>query len=99
MFCSIDRQLTNSFNDSPASCRARISASFLLQNRRRGLVRSVEAHPFVPPGEEQLAERCGEISRSSRGTRETVEHIGAAGRDRRFGGLDSTLALLVGANV
>ena len=64
-----------------------------------GLMRRVDAHPFVPPTDETMAERCEEIT-----------NIQAAALAKRLeaihcsklvigisGGLDSTLALLVAA--
>jgi NAD+ synthase (glutamine-hydrolysing) len=57
----------------------------------------VDAHPFVPRGEERLRERCEEIFHTQvAGLAKRLEHIGtppvAIGVS---GGLDSTLALLV----
>jgi NAD+ synthase (glutamine-hydrolysing) len=62
-----------------------------------GLRREIEAHPFVPRGQEQLRERCEEIFQTQvAGLAKRLEHIGkpsvAIGIS---GGLDSTLALLV----
>jgi NAD+ synthase (glutamine-hydrolysing) len=62
-----------------------------------GLRRNVEAHPFVPQGEDQLRERCDEIFHAQvAGLARRLESIGkpsvAIGIS---GGLDSTLALLV----
>src|SRR5207248_2069874 len=61
------------------------------------LRRPVDAHPFVPQGQEQLRERCEEIFHTQvAGLAKRLEHIGkppvAIGIS---GGLDSTLALLV----
>jgi NAD+ synthase (glutamine-hydrolysing) len=61
------------------------------------LLRTVDAHPFVPAGKDQLRERCEEIfSTQVSGLVKRLEHIGnppvAIGVS---GGLDSTLALLV----
>jgi len=61
------------------------------------LRRHVEAHPFVPKGQEQLRDRCDEIFHTQvAGLAKRLEHIGkpevAIGIS---GGLDSTLALLV----
>ncbi|MCI0680728.1 MAG: NAD(+) synthase [Gemmataceae bacterium] len=61
------------------------------------LLRAVEAQPFVPRGQEQLAERCQEIFHTQvAGLAKRLETIGkpnvAIGIS---GGLDSTLALLV----
>ena len=57
----------------------------------------MDAHPFVPQGQEQLRERCEEIFQTQvAGLAKRLEHIGkppvAIGVS---GGLDSTLALLV----
>lgn len=61
------------------------------------LARAVDAHPFVPRGEEQLRERCQEIfATQMAGLARRLEHIGrplvSIGVS---GGLDSTLSLLV----
>jgi NAD+ synthase (glutamine-hydrolysing) len=61
------------------------------------LIRKIEAHPFVPAGEERLRERCEEIFQTQvSGLAKRLEYahrppvaIGVSG------GLDSTLALLV----
>lgn len=61
--------------------------------------RLIPAHPFVPSGQSQLAERCAEIfetqvaglAKRVETARVTSLHIGVSG------GLDSTLALLVAA--
>jgi NAD+ synthase (glutamine-hydrolysing) len=64
---------------------------------RTDLRRTIDAHPFVPKGEQQLRERCEEIFQTQvAGLARRLEHIGkppvAIGIS---GGLDSTLALLV----
>ena len=94
-----DRQKTNSFNDSLELLQDRAfrRIPFRLQKSPLRLVRPVDAHPFVPQGHEQLAERCGEIFHAQvAGLAKRLEHIGkppvAIGVS---GGLDSTLALLV----
>jgi NAD+ synthase (glutamine-hydrolysing) len=102
-----DRLRTNSFGDAQlykmANPEFRLS-SFSLQAEsadgraaRRSLKREVEAHPFVPRGQEQLRERCEEIFQTQvAGLAKRLEHLGkppvALGIS---GGLDSTLALLV----
>jgi NAD+ synthase (glutamine-hydrolysing) len=63
----------------------------------RRLLRDIEAHPFVPRGQERLRERCEEIFHTQvAGLAKRLEHIGkphvAIGIS---GGLDSTLSLLV----
>ena len=65
--------------------------------RPHRLLRSVEAHPFVPADPVTLDERCREVfSIQTAGLARRLEHVGV----RRVvlglsGGLDSTLALLV----
>lgn len=94
-----ERQKTNSFNDSLELLRNRPfrRVPFLLQKAPVRLVRPVDAHPFVPVGEPQLAERCGDIFHAQvAGLAKRLEYLGkppvAIGVS---GGLDSTLALLV----
>lgn len=95
-----DRAKTNSFGLTQRAERASFTHQIFTLDRGRPaekLYRDIEAHPFVPRGEEQLRERCEEIF-----------HIQVAGLARRLeqigkptvaigvsGGLDSTLALLV----
>ena len=94
-----DRQKMNSFNDSREHLGGREfrRVSFLVQKSPLRLVRPVEAHPFVPQGQEQLTERCGEIFHAQvAGLAKRLEHIGKpAVAIGVSGGLDSTLALLV----
>jgi NAD+ synthase (glutamine-hydrolysing) len=96
-----DRQQTNTFNDSRALLKGREfgKSTFRLprDEKSRPLVRAVEAHPFVPRGEEQLSERCHEIFQSQvAGLAKRLEHIGTPAVSIGVsGGLDSTLALLV----
>ena len=94
-----DRQKTNTFGVSLALLGEREfhRIPFLLEKSPQRLVRSIDAHPFVPRGQEQLAERCGEIFHAQiAGLAKRLEHLGkppvAIGVS---GGLDSTLALLV----
>jgi len=97
-----DRLRTNSFGDAQLSLgvqREFVRVPFELGERSAPakLARPVEAHPFVPRGEEQLRERCEEIFHTQvAGLAKRLEHIGkppvAIGIS---GGLDSTLALLV----
>ncbi len=103
----IDRQRTNSFLD----VHLYPTPSFLSQGRRGArstftlgeqpvlpdLRRPIEAHPFVPQGQEQLRDRCEEIFHIQvAGLAKRLEYLGvppvAIGVS---GGLDSTLALLV----
>jgi NAD+ synthase (glutamine-hydrolysing) len=62
-----------------------------------GLLRAVEAHPFVPGEQEQLRERCEEIFQSQvAGLARRLEYVGKPAVSIGVsGGLDSTLALLV----
>ena len=66
-------------------------------NSSQKLLRTVEAHPFVPAGQEQLRERCEEIFQTQvSGLAKRLEHIGRPSVSIGVsGGLDSTLALLV----
>ncbi len=94
-----DRQKTNSFNDSlgqPGAKSFRME-TFTLEKSPPRLVRAVEAHPFVPRGDDPLSERCGEIFHAQvAGLAKRLEHIGKpAVAIGVSGGLDSTLALLV----
>lgn len=98
----VDRQRTNSFLDAhlyPGLDRPFARATFILgeQPAPTDLRRPIEAHPFVPQGQEQLRDRCDEIFHIQvAGLAKRLEHIGippvAIGVS---GGLDSTLALLV----
>ncbi|HZY89225.1 MAG TPA: NAD(+) synthase [Gemmataceae bacterium] len=101
-----DRVRTNSFGDAKLYVgmgREFERAAFRLDGGADrdpfpgGLRREVEAHPFVPRGQEQLRERCEDIFQTQvAGLAKRLEHIGkppvAIGIS---GGLDSTLALLV----
>ena len=98
----VDRQRTNSFLDVhlyPGHNRPFARSTFLLgeQPVPTDLRRSIEAHPFVPQGQDQLRDRCEEIFHIQvSGLAKRLEHISippvAIGIS---GGLDSTLALLV----
>jgi NAD+ synthase (glutamine-hydrolysing) len=61
------------------------------------LRRTIDAHPFVPQGKEQLRERCEEIFHTQvAGLAKRLEHVGTPRVTIGVsGGLDSTLALLV----
>jgi NAD+ synthase (glutamine-hydrolysing) len=96
-----DRQKTNTFNDSLTHLQGRDfrRVPFALEKSPDRLVRFVDAHPFVPSRQEQLAERCAEIFHTQvAGLAKRLEHIGkpsiAIGVS---GGLDSTHALIVAA--
>jgi NAD+ synthase (glutamine-hydrolysing) len=109
----VDRIRTNSFGNaqlSPGAGQEFRRILFSLSPPKGGarpvsaggaakLMRTVDAHPFVPAGKEQLRERCEEIfSTQVTGLAKRLEYIGtppvAIGVS---GGLDSTLALLVAA--
>jgi NAD+ synthase (glutamine-hydrolysing) len=94
-----ERQKMNTFSDSLDHVRARPfrRIRFVLRNSPTRLVRPVEAHPFVPAGHIQLAERCGDIFRAQvAGLAKRLEYLGkTAAAIGVSGGLDSTLALLV----
>jgi NAD+ synthase (glutamine-hydrolysing) len=102
-----DRIRTNSFGDAQLYVGLRREYARIFfplgssapdqVSRPRRLLRTIEAHPFVPKGEEQLRERCEEIFNIQvAGLARRLEQIGtpevAIGIS---GGLDSTLALLV----
>ena len=99
-----DRIRTNSFGDAQLyvapgrGVRARAVQLWRRAPRRRPTCAgTIDAHPFVPAGQEQLRERCEEIFQTQvAGLAKRLEHIGkppvAIGVS---GGLDSTLALLV----
>lgn len=61
------------------------------------LVRMIDAHPFIPRGEDRLRQRCEEIFHTQvAGLARRLEHLGPAKLTLGVsGGLDSTLALLV----
>jgi NAD+ synthase (glutamine-hydrolysing) len=88
-----DRQfalaLTQDFRRIPFTLGARAAP--------RRLLRPVEAHPFVPRGQEQLRERCQEIFHTQvAGLAKRLGHIDRPAVTIGIsGGLDSTLALLV----
>jgi NAD+ synthase (glutamine-hydrolysing) len=108
----VDRVRTNSFGDAQLGADTRADyrrATFKLAGSQFGfagsrlpnetykLKREIEAHPFVPRGQEQLRERCEEIFHTQvAGLAKRLDHIGkppvALGIS---GGLDSTLALVV----
>jgi NAD+ synthase (glutamine-hydrolysing) len=97
-----DRLRTNSFGDAQLSLSVQREFSrigFILDQPAmpRRLAREVEAHPFVPRGQEQLRERCEEIFQTQvAGLAKRLEHIGIPPVSIGIsGGLDSTQALLV----
>jgi NAD+ synthase (glutamine-hydrolysing) len=97
-----DRIRTNSFGDAQLYIGAtrefeRVPFTLGQAAAPRRLARPVEAHPFVPQGQEQLRERCEEIFHTQvAGLAKRLEHVGKpVATIGVSGGLDSTLALLV----
>jgi NAD+ synthase (glutamine-hydrolysing) len=99
-----ERQRTNSFGATKhpdgrpgASDWIRVPFTLNRQGTLMPLHRQVDAHPFVPSGQEQLRERCDEIFHSQMtGLARRLEHVGDMPVTIGIsGGLDSTLALLV----
>jgi NAD+ synthase (glutamine-hydrolysing) len=101
----VDRVRTNSFGNAQlflGLSREFRRVTFTLPGPRPqgspgGLRRGVEAHPFVPAGQEQLRERCEEIFNTQvAGLAQRLQHLGKPPVTIGIsGGLDSTLALLV----
>ncbi len=98
----VERQRTNTFLDAtvcPEFVRPFARCPFEIGERPlpTDLRRSVEAHPFVPSGQEKLRERCEEIFHIQvAGLAKRLEHLGSPSATIGVsGGLDSTLALLV----
>ena len=93
-----DRVQTNSFNDAPR-IRAfrRVAFDLELTAREPKLLRSVEAHPFVPSDPATRDDRCREIFQTQvAALARRLAHIGTPPVSIGIsGGLDSTLALLV----
>ncbi len=96
-----DRLRTNSFAD-PGTYATAIggfrTVPFVSASRpARRLVRDIDPHPFVPRGQEQLAERCQDIFHTQvSGLAKRLEHLGKPPVNLGIsGGLDSTLALVV----
>ena len=97
-----DRIQTNSFNDSRRDFTAthefrRVAFDLEVTPRTPGLMRDVDAHPFVPNDPATLKDRCDEIFHTQvAGLAKRLGHVGT--REASIGvsgGLDSTLALLV----
>src|SRR5262249_12309718 len=78
----VDRLRTNSFGDAQLYLHverefARVPFKLDRAAEPRPLLREVEAHPFVPRGQEQLRERCEEIFQNQvSGVARRLEHIG-----------------------
>jgi NAD+ synthase (glutamine-hydrolysing) len=97
-----DRVRTNSFADAQLYGTAghgfqRIAFVLDRPEPEPRLAREVDAHPFVPRGQERLQERCQEIFQTQMaGLARRLEHVGKPAVSIGVsGGLDSTLALLV----
>jgi NAD+ synthase (glutamine-hydrolysing) len=97
-----DRVRTNSFADAQLYGTAghgfqRVPFVLNRPEPEPRLAREVDAHPFVPRGQERLRERCQEIFQTQMaGLARRLEHIGKPPVSIGVsGGLDSTLALLV----
>lgn len=88
---------------NPASCSyTTVPVTFSPHNAP--LHRTISPCPFLPENPEQLAERCGEIlAIQAQGLKKRIAHLLSFGGGNAVlglsGGLDSTLALLVTANV
>lgn len=97
-----ERVRTNSFGDAQlylglAREFRRVAFALDRTGPPRPLARTVEPHPFVPAGQEQLRERCEEIFHVQvAGLAKRLDHVGRpAVAIGVSGGLDSTLSLLV----
>ena len=97
-----NRMQTTSFNDGvlyPGLKQEYRKIYFNLSERKGSsrLLRTIEAHPFVPSVESELKDRCEEIFHSQMtGLGRRIEHVGSSSVSIGVsGGLDSTLALLV----
>jgi NAD+ synthase (glutamine-hydrolysing) len=100
----MERMRTNSFADEEGNLGLRREfrrMPFTLERpvAAQPLVREIDAHPFVPRGQEQLNQRCRDIFLIQvAGLAKRLEHIGKPPVYLGIsGGLDSTLALLVTA--
>jgi NAD+ synthase (glutamine-hydrolysing) len=107
----VDRLRTGTYSDAltkPEMKREFVRASFGTGGSRLGfhagsaplgphLIRTIEAHPFVPAGQERLRERCEEIFQTQvTGLAKRLEHVNRPPVSIGVsGGLDSTLSLLV----
>src|SRR5205823_5001370 len=93
----VERQVNHTFGEAQVAVQDRRwrRIPFRVEVAPARLLRHVEAHPFVPRGQEQLNERCQDIFHTQvAGLAKRLEHlrkipvaIGVSG------GLDSTLAL------
>jgi NAD+ synthase (glutamine-hydrolysing) len=96
----LERMRTNSFAEvDPSLLRdfRRIPFTLAATAPPLRLARQIEAHPFVPQGQEQLRQRCQDIFQIQiTGLAKRLEHLGKPPVYVGIsGGLDSTLALLV----
>lgn len=98
----VDRVRTNSWGDSLLNMQLKRPyrrVNFTLANDRTAvrLVRSIEAHPFVPRASSELDKRCKRIfGIEVAGLSKRLKHVDAKHVTVGIsGGLDSTLALLV----
>jgi NAD+ synthase (glutamine-hydrolysing) len=98
----VERMRTNTFGENAMDCpTARafevVDFDMPMAESPGKLQRTVEAHPFVPSGQETLSQRCWEIFQTQvAGLAKRLEYIGKpAVAIGVSGGLDSTLALLV----
>jgi NAD+ synthase (glutamine-hydrolysing) len=95
----VERQRANTFgaNQIQATECRRVPFALRPTTSPPRLMRNIDAHPFVPRGEEQLRERCHDIFQTQvAGLAKRLEHIGTPPVYVGIsGGLDSTLALLV----
>jgi NAD+ synthase (glutamine-hydrolysing) len=96
-----DRRRTGSFGFGwayPGGERTFRRVPFALERSDlpKSLKRAIDAHPFVPRGQEQLRERCEEIFHTQvAGLAKRLDHIGRPPVTIGIsGGLDSTLALV-----
>jgi NAD+ synthase (glutamine-hydrolysing) len=92
-----ERFKNNSFGSSRSGAEYRIIDFALSDVTATQVLRPVPATPFVPPAEEERAQRCDEIFHiQTTGLAKRLQHTGATRAVIGIsGGLDSTLALLV----
>jgi NAD+ synthase (glutamine-hydrolysing) len=94
-----ERWKTNTFGESKPQVFGEVwpRNPFNVAPASSDLQRAIDAHPFVPRGQERLRQRCEEIFHTQvAGLARRLEHLGSAKLTLGVsGGLDSTLALLV----